>query len=77
MLEGIAAATDREVIPAMASGAGHDAGAFAHAGIDSGMVFVRNQHGSHSPAEAMDLKDFRLGVAALGAATRIVLGLPV
>ena len=51
-----------EVIP---SGAGHDASMFANAGIPSGMLFIRNQNGSHNPEEAMDLDDFMLGVAVL------------
>jgi N-carbamoyl-L-amino-acid hydrolase len=46
----------------MPSGAGHDASLFANAGIPSAMLFVRNQHGSHNPREAMDLDDFMLGV---------------
>ena len=50
------------------SGAGHDASLFANAGIPSAMLFVRNQHGSHNPHEAMDIDDFMLGVQALGAA---------
>ena len=55
--------TPFEVIP---SGAGHDASLFANAGIPSAMLFVRNQHGSHNPHEAMDMGDFMLGVQALG-----------
>ncbi len=51
--------------PRMVSGAGHDAAVFAQAGIPTGMIFVRNQHGSHNPAESMDLDDFLLGVEAL------------
>ncbi|HEY9279196.1 MAG TPA: hydantoinase/carbamoylase family amidase [Eoetvoesiella sp.] len=51
-----------EVIP---SGAGHDASLFANAGIPSGMLFVRNQNGSHNPHEAMDIDDFMLGVQVL------------
>ena len=51
-----------EVIP---SGAGHDASLFANAGIPSGMLFVRNQNGSHNPHEAMDMGDFMLGVQAM------------
>jgi N-carbamoyl-L-amino-acid hydrolase len=42
----------------MASGGGHDAAAFAQAGIPAGMLFVRNQNGSHNPAETMRRKDF-------------------
>jgi beta-ureidopropionase / N-carbamoyl-L-amino-acid hydrolase len=51
-----------EILP---SGAGHDASLFANAGIPSGMLFIRNQHGSHNPHEAMDMDDFMLGVQAL------------
>ncbi len=51
-----------EVIP---SGAGHDASLFANAGIPSGMLFVRNQHGSHNPHEAMEIDDFMIGVQVL------------
>jgi beta-ureidopropionase / N-carbamoyl-L-amino-acid hydrolase len=49
----------------MASGAGHDAAVFAKAGIPTGMIFVRNDNGSHSPDEAMDLDDFAVGTEAL------------
>jgi beta-ureidopropionase / N-carbamoyl-L-amino-acid hydrolase len=52
----------------VASGAGHDAAVFANAGIPSGMIFIRNEHGSHNPHEAMDLEDFFLGVQALNIA---------
>lgn len=54
-------------IPQMriASGAGHDAQDFAHAGIPSGMIFVRNANGSHNPDEAMELSDFALGTQLL------------
>jgi N-carbamoyl-L-amino-acid hydrolase len=50
------------------SGAGHDASMFANAGIPSGMIFVRNQNGSHNPEEAMDIDDFMLGVDVLNQA---------
>jgi len=49
----------------MASGAGHDAAVFAKVGIPSAMIFVRNQHGSHNPEEAMSLEDFAVGTRAL------------
>jgi N-carbamoyl-L-amino-acid hydrolase len=49
----------------MPSGAGHDAAVFANAGIPTGMIFVRNAHGSHNPGEAMDIADFAIGVAIL------------
>ena len=49
----------------MPSGAGHDAAVFANAGVSCGMVFVRNDRGSHNPHEAMDLQDFFSGVEVL------------
>jgi len=49
----------------MPSGAGHDAAVFAKAGIPSAMIFVRNNHGSHNPEEAMTLEDFAVGTRAL------------
>jgi N-carbamoyl-L-amino-acid hydrolase len=57
----------------IASGAGHDAAIFANAGIPSGMIFVRNQNGSHNAAEAMELDDFMDGVNIMYAA--VVAGL--
>jgi beta-ureidopropionase / N-carbamoyl-L-amino-acid hydrolase len=49
----------------MPSGAGHDAAVFAKVGIPTGMIFVRNEHGSHNPDEAMSLDDFDVGARAL------------
>lgn len=49
----------------MASGAGHDAAAFAEAGIPAGMLFVRNQHGSHNPKEDMRMEDFAAACAVV------------
>lgn len=49
------------------SGAGHDAATFANAGIPTQMLFVRNQHGSHNPFEAMRIEDFVEGVRVLAA----------
>jgi len=49
----------------MASGAGHDAAVFAKLGIPSGMIFVRNENGSHNADEAMSLDDFAVGAHAL------------
>ncbi len=49
----------------MASGAGHDAAAFAQAGIPAGMLFVRNQHGSHNPKEDMRMDDFAQACAVV------------
>ena len=47
------------------SGAGHDAAIFANQGIPTGMVFIRNAHGSHNPNESMDFDDFFLGAEVL------------
>jgi len=49
----------------IASGAGHDAAVFAKVGIPSAMIFVRNEHGSHNPHEAMSLEDFAVGTRTL------------
>lgn len=49
----------------MASGAGHDAAVFSKQGIPTGMVFVRNEHGSHNPDEGMSMEDFAVGTRAL------------
>lgn len=47
------------------SGAGHDAALFANAGVPAGMIFVRNQNGSHNPLEAMRPDDFMAGCELL------------
>ncbi|MDH2328928.1 hydantoinase/carbamoylase family amidase [Cereibacter sp. SYSU M97828] len=49
----------------MLSGGGHDAAAFAQAGWDAVMVFLRNGNGSHNPDEAMDPDDLVAAVRAL------------
>lgn len=49
----------------MVSGGGHDAGAFASAGVPASMLFVRNQNGSHTPREAMRPEDFADACAVL------------
>ena len=49
----------------MASGAGHDAAAFAEAKIPSSMLFVRNQNGSHNPHEDMRMEDFAAACAVV------------
>jgi N-carbamoyl-L-amino-acid hydrolase len=49
----------------MASGGGHDAAAFAQAGVPAGMLFVRNQNGSHNPHEGMRMDDFAQAAAVL------------
>lgn len=40
------------------SGASHDSAAFADAGVPTAMLFIRNEHGSHNPDEAMEIPDF-------------------
>ncbi|MHC9237622.1 hydantoinase/carbamoylase family amidase [Pseudooceanicola sp. 502str34] len=55
----------------MLSGGGHDAAAFATAGWDSVMVFIRNWDGSHNPDEGMDEADL---VRAVEAVTLAVIG---
>jgi beta-ureidopropionase / N-carbamoyl-L-amino-acid hydrolase len=47
------------------SGAGHDAAIFANEGVPSAMIFIRNEHGSHNPLEAMVLDDFLKGANLL------------
>ena len=56
MLDGVEALS----IPAMeiASGASHDAAAFAAAGVPTHMLFIRNANGSHNPDEEMEISDF-------------------
>ena len=49
----------------MSSGAGHDAAIFEKMGVPTGMIFVRNDHGSHNPDEAMALDDFAVATQAL------------
>ena len=65
--QGVATAAAALGVPycSMASGAGHDAAAFAQAGIPSGMIFVRNQNGSHNPHEAMRMEDFAQATAVM------------
>jgi N-carbamoyl-L-amino-acid hydrolase len=54
--------------PVLPTGAGHDAGILAAAGIPTAMLFVRNPTGvSHSPAEHAEVADCRAGVEALAA----------
>ena len=49
----------------MPSGAGHDAAVFVRAGIPTAMIFIKNEHGSHNPEEAMQIADFMIGVDVL------------
>src|SRR6476620_3266846 len=57
--------------PVLATGAGHDAGILATAGVPTAMLFVRNPTGvSHSPAEHAEHADCLAGVEALTAVAR-------
>lgn len=49
----------------LGSPASHDAAAFAAAGVPMGMIFVRNENGSHNPREAMTIDDFMAGATLL------------
>ena len=61
-------ATQLGGIPVIGTGAGHDAGILANAGVRTAMLFVRNPTGiSHSPAEWAPEADCLAGVAALTA----------
>ncbi len=61
--------------PVIGTGAGHDAGILAAAGVRSAMLFVRNPTGiSHSPAESAELDDCRAGVEALVAVLETLVG---
>ncbi|GAA2318737.1 allantoate amidohydrolase [Nonomuraea roseoviolacea subsp. roseoviolacea] len=53
-------------VPVLPTGAGHDAGILAAAGVPTAMLFVRNPTGvSHSPEEHADPADCAAGVTAL------------
>jgi allantoate deiminase len=59
---------------AIASGAGHDAGVLAAAGVPTAMLFVRSLNGgvSHSPEEHTSAEDVELAITALtGALSRL------
>jgi N-carbamoyl-L-amino-acid hydrolase len=64
---GLKAAAGALEIPVLDLGspASHDAAAFAAAGVPSGMIFVRNENGSHNPNEAMAIDDFLDGLAIM------------
>jgi N-carbamoyl-L-amino-acid hydrolase len=55
-------------VPIIPTGAGHDAGVLAQAGVPSAMLFVRNPTGtSHAPDEFANDADCAAGVLALAA----------
>ncbi|MFD7310734.1 Zn-dependent hydrolase [Promicromonospora sp. NPDC059942] len=63
--------------PVIGTGAGHDAGILAAAGVPTAMLFVRNPTGvSHSPAEYAELADCDSGVEALTAVLTDLLTTP-
>ena len=60
------AATEIKVpILKIPSGAGHDAATFTNLGVPTGMLFLRNENGSHNPDEYMSLSDFSDGAKLL------------
>ena len=67
--EALAAAVTERDLPLLelASGAGHDAGVLASAGVRAGMLFVRAQAGgvSHSPDETTTDEDVALAIDVL------------
>jgi N-carbamoyl-L-amino-acid hydrolase len=62
--------------PELVSGAGHDAGILAAAGVPSGMLFVRSLNGgvSHSPQELSSEDDIARAVDVLAAAAVRIAG---
>jgi N-carbamoyl-L-amino-acid hydrolase len=64
LAKGLAALLDDA--PLLATGAGHDAGILAAAGVPTAMLYVRNPTGiSHSPEEHAEDADCAAGIAAL------------
>jgi N-carbamoyl-L-amino-acid hydrolase len=47
------------------SGGGHDCAVFAGLGVPAGMLFVRNENGSHNPDEHMAFEDFAIACDVL------------
>lgn len=61
--------------PILGTGAGHDAGVLAEAGVPTAMLFVRNPTGiSHSPDEYAEIADCLAGVDALVTVLRELAG---
>ena len=67
VIEGLRKASGDLQMPVleMPCGAGHDAATFADLGVPTGMLFIRNENGSHNPDEHMDMADFRAGAEVL------------
>jgi len=72
--DALRAEVERRGLPVveLASGAGHDAGVLARAGVATGMLFVRSLNGgvSHSPDELTSAQDVELAIDVLTAALR-------
>ena len=70
---GLAAAATRMGIATMPLGspASHDAANFAAAGIPTGLLLIRNAHGSHNPREAMDVADMMAAAATFAEWLRV------
>lgn len=63
--------------PVLSTGAGHDAGILANAGVPTTMLFVRNPTGvSHSPVEHAETDDCHRGVDGLAAVVAELAGPP-
>ena len=75
--DAVRAAADGLGIPCaqLVSGAGHDAGVLAAAGVDAGMIFVRSLNGgaSHRPDELSDEADVAAAIAVLAETLRSLL----
>jgi N-carbamoyl-L-amino-acid hydrolase len=70
-LRRVLGADDELSVPVLGTGAGHDAGILATAGLPTAMLFVRNPTGvSHSPDEHAEVDDCHAGVEALAACVR-------
>ncbi len=68
----LAAAAARAGIATMPLGspASHDAANFAAQGIPTGLLLIRNAHGSHNPREAMDTSDLMAAAATFAGVLR-------
>jgi N-carbamoyl-L-amino-acid hydrolase len=60
-----AAAGIGQTVREMPCGAGHDAATFADLGVPTGMLFLRNENGSHNPEEHLEMDDFAAGARLL------------
>lgn len=60
VISALQSACNAECVPRVTvpCGAGHDAAVFAQVGVPTGMILIRNEHGSHNPDEAMEMEDF-------------------